>query len=53
MANESLAPTIRIEVSGQELSADITKYVQKCVVEQSQEMADKVVEKSKKIEDAV
>jgi hypothetical protein len=39
---DHLGPTIRIEVEGIELEADITKWVQRCVVEQTQEMADKI-----------
>jgi len=42
MAFDHLAPSIRIEVEGIELDVEVTNYVQKCTVELTQEMADKI-----------
>lgn len=38
----TIAPSITITVNGTDLEADVTQFVTKCVVEQSQEVADKI-----------
>lgn len=42
MAHEDLAPTLKIEVEGQELNADVTRAITRCEVDLTRDIADQI-----------
>lgn len=42
MAHEDLAPTLKIEVEGQELNADVTRAITRCEVDLTRDIADMI-----------